>query len=444
MPQVPTNQMERKLRALYLQWLAGVPDHENDMSSYVDEFARKSKMLIVREGGQAASLGAYADFPVPKHLELSPVADKIYDQMQQGAIQASITAGLNSKDAARQLLNASIGKNYKQLERLARTETVSAYWKNQWDSTKDLPLIVMLWGSENSDRTCDYCLSRDGLVVEDSSIRDHPNGRCTLVPTLRSQVNYKGTLQPDGSVEMDPAWDKTTVKPEPIDPPYDKSIPNEEAKGGVESKALTIRKTPKVDKLPQQASVPANLREAVAKGAANPKNSSWQNVNGTYDKLLPGFVARDYQINCTRVATATEMRMRGFDVKAHPAPKGFDKSNKWIENNWYDPKTGRARSLKLAATERSLMQAMNKHPDGSRFLVVGPWENGGAHIWNAEKIDGQVQFIEGQVYNYGGQEVTRKYLDALTFDRYKGTKDAVRYLRVDDLLPADRIVEAFE
>jgi hypothetical protein len=48
--------------------------------------------------------------------------------------------------------------------------------------------------------------NRNGLVVDDPNIRDHPNGRCTLVPTLRSQVKYKGTLQPDGSVDMDPRW----------------------------------------------------------------------------------------------------------------------------------------------------------------------------------------------------------------------------------------------
>jgi hypothetical protein len=64
----------------------------------------------------------------------------------------------------------------------------------------------MVWSAENGHRTCQYCLSRDGLVVEDANIRDHPQGRCTLVPTLRSQVKYKGTLEPDGSVTMDPRW----------------------------------------------------------------------------------------------------------------------------------------------------------------------------------------------------------------------------------------------
>lgn len=210
---VPTGRMERELRKLYLQWLAGMPSNEADLPAYINIFQAKSTGLIARLGGQVASLGALGDFPVPKLLELSPVAGVVYDQMKQAAIQAGIAAGLNSRDIARQILNAGLGKSYRRLERLARTETVSAYWKNQWDSTADLPLIVMVWGSESSKRTCDYCLSRDGLVVEDKNIRDHPNGRCTLIPTLRSLVNYKGTLQPDGSITQDPRWGKSVARP---------------------------------------------------------------------------------------------------------------------------------------------------------------------------------------------------------------------------------------
>lgn len=200
--------MEVELRKLYLGWIVGLSMDDPNLQDKLASFQRRSTALIERLGGQAASLGALADFPVPKTLELSPYVGKVYDQMQQAAISASITAGLNSRDAAQAMFRAGMDKSYRRLERLARTETVSAYWKNQWDSVADLPLLVMVWSSEESKRTCDYCLSRDGLVVDDSSIRDHPNGRCTLVPTLRSQVKYKGTLQPDGSVDMDPAWSR--------------------------------------------------------------------------------------------------------------------------------------------------------------------------------------------------------------------------------------------
>lgn len=206
MATVPTNRLERELRKLYLRWLAGM-SRQQDIAAYLVEFETKSRALIKRLGGQAASLGALTDFPVPKTLELSPHAGTIYREMEQAAISASITAGLNSRDAARQMLNAGLDKGYRRLERLARTETVSAYWKNSWDSVANLP-VVMLWSAEHGPKTCDWCLSREGLVVSDPNIRDHPNGRCTLVAKLASRVNYKGTLQQDGSVDYDPDWNK--------------------------------------------------------------------------------------------------------------------------------------------------------------------------------------------------------------------------------------------
>ncbi|WNN96037.1 ADP-ribosyltransferase [Microbacterium phage Schimmels22] len=206
MATVPTGEMERELRKLYLRWLVGVPRHQDDMVAYIEVFRVQSQRLIERLGGQAASLGALADFPVPKMLDLDPVAGVVYDQMKQAAVQAGIAAGLQSTDVARQILNAGLDKGFRRLERLARTETTNAYWRNTWASTAGLPAIVLVWGAEESKRTCEYCLSRDGLVVEDPSIRDHPNGRCTLIPTLRSQVRYKGTLQADGSIVMDERW----------------------------------------------------------------------------------------------------------------------------------------------------------------------------------------------------------------------------------------------
>lgn len=208
---VPTGRMERELRALYLRWLASLPADPGSAAGEVARFAQESSALIARLGGQVASLGALAGFPTPKLLELSPHAGTVYDAMKQAAIQASIQAGISSKEAARVMFRAGMDKSYRRLERLARTETTSAYWKNGWDSVAALPAIVMVWGAENGKRTCDYCLSRDGLVVEDPNIRDHPNGRCTLIPTLRSQVKYKGTLQPDGSVTMDPRWSAQRV-----------------------------------------------------------------------------------------------------------------------------------------------------------------------------------------------------------------------------------------
>lgn len=447
---VPTGQMERELRKAYLQWLAGVGRHQDDLQSYVSQFEATSRSIITRFGGHAASLGALADFPVPKLLELSPVANVVYDQMKQSAIQAGIQAGLQATDVARQMLHAGLDKSFNRLNRLARTETVSAYWQNQWKSTEDLPMIVMVWGSEESKRTCDYCRSRDGLVVEDSSIRDHPQGRCTLIPTLRSQVKYKGTLEPDGSVTMDPRWDPahpdTKTKPPVFDTPPNKSIPNVIAPAHKPAE-LRIRPTPKVAKLPQLPAVPKDLTESVARGAANPKNRRWGSVNNYHPRMAPGVQLDDYSINCTRVAATTEMRRRGFDVAAAPAAKDVDKSDDWITKNWYDPVTNRSRKMKPVANANVLMRQLEAAPEGARFFVVGPWKTGSAHIWNAEKVNGKVVFIEGQGFNSAGQEVTQKYLDTLEFEKWKkfrGGIYTVRWMRVDDQLPTDLVTRAFD
>ncbi|WNM67977.1 capsid maturation protease [Microbacterium phage SirVictor] len=203
---VPTGKLERELRKLYLQWVFGLPKHEGGMEAYIESFRVRSEALIARLGGDVARLGVYlADFPAPRELALSPVAGVIYDQMQQAAIQAGIMTGLGATDTARAMFQAGLDKSFRRLLRLARTETVSAYWKNQWDSVQGLDL-VLVWSAERGPRTCDYCLSRDGLVVEDPNIRDHPNGRCTLVPTVPARVAYRGTLQADGSVAVDPKW----------------------------------------------------------------------------------------------------------------------------------------------------------------------------------------------------------------------------------------------
>lgn len=186
MPQVPTGKMESKLRSYYLQWVAGIPRHADDLESYLDEFRDGSRRIIAGYGGRTVSAGYSLNFPPPKELKLSPVFNKVYDDMRLTAVRASIASGLNAKDAARAMLNAGMDKEYYKLERVARTETVSAYWANQWEQIAGLEdQMYMVWGSERSSRTCDYCRSKNGMEVRDPTIRDHPNGRCTLIPKLR-------------------------------------------------------------------------------------------------------------------------------------------------------------------------------------------------------------------------------------------------------------------
>ena len=209
---VPTGKLERELRKLYVSWVAGLPSHEDDMEAYIATFRRRSTALIARLGGDIARLGShFADFPAPKELELSPYAGKVYDEMQLAAVRAGVASGLQATDMARAMLRAGLERSFYKLNRLARTETVSAYWKNQWDSTRGLDL-VLLWSVEFGPRTCAWCKERDGLVVEYSSIRDHPNGRCTLLPTLPQNVKYKGSIASDGTIFWDPGFERRAAR----------------------------------------------------------------------------------------------------------------------------------------------------------------------------------------------------------------------------------------
>lgn len=212
MPTIPTGKMELELRRLYVRWLSRLGD-ETNMDKAVDQFEKQSLDLIEKMGGQTARLGALADFPAPKRLDLSPHIGTIYSDMKQAAIQAGIQAGLNASDVARHMFRNGMDKSYHRLNRLARTETVSAYWKNAWDSIADLPELVMVWGAESGPRTCQWCLERDGMVMESSQLRDHPNGRCTPIPTLRSMVEYKGSVDTGGRIYQDPAWAKKQPPP---------------------------------------------------------------------------------------------------------------------------------------------------------------------------------------------------------------------------------------
>lgn len=205
---VPTGKLERELRKLYVSWVSGLSAHEDDMDAYIESFRIRSTALITQLGGDIARLGSYfADFPAPKELELSPYAGKIYDEMQLAAVRAGVASGLQATDMARAMLRAGLERSFHKLNRLARTETVSAYWKNQWDSTRGLDL-VLLWSVEMGPRTCEWCKERDGLVVEYQTIRDHPNGRCTLLPTLPQNVKYKGSLDSEGNIFWDPGFER--------------------------------------------------------------------------------------------------------------------------------------------------------------------------------------------------------------------------------------------
>lgn len=257
---VPTGTMESKLRSYYIQWLRGL-DLSADVGPQIDAFRKRSLAIISEYGGQAASLGAILDFPAPKELDLAPQAGIIYDQMKTAAIRASISIGLNATDAARAMVRAGMQGGFNKLNRLARTETVRAYWKNSWDSIDGLGL-VMVWSAEKGPRTCPWCLARDGMVVEERTVQDHPNGRCTLVPKLPSKVDFKGIATPAGTIDTSRNF----------------QVPFEAPAPAVESVALT------------QKTATATLSAQPAQAMSKTEATTWAKANMLDVKTMPADV----------------------------------------------------------------------------------------------------------------------------------------------------------
>ena len=84
--------------------------------------------------------------------------------MELAAIRAGVGQGLNARSIAKHMFDAGMDAEFYKLERLARTEVVSAYWAHQWDQASDLDL-VMVWSAESGKRTCPWCLAKDLSLI---------------------------------------------------------------------------------------------------------------------------------------------------------------------------------------------------------------------------------------------------------------------------------------
>lgn len=188
---VSTARLERELRALYLRWVRSLPGSADPAAS-LHGFLKQAWGTILRYGGVTAFGGTSAGFPEPTDMPLDAVWGHVVDAFKEAVLRGGWAVGMHSKEIARRLRDAGIDQAYHKLERFARTETVRAHWQRQWADAEGLDDIVMVWGAERGPRTCPWCLAKDGLVVQDKTIRDHPNGRCTLVPILRDKVPLRG------------------------------------------------------------------------------------------------------------------------------------------------------------------------------------------------------------------------------------------------------------
>lgn len=75
-------------------------------------------------------------------------------------------------------------------QRLARTMISHAYQQSLVLSCKHNPFVSgFRWNASNSERTCQLCLDRDGVIFsKDELPLDHPNGMCTYEAVIESSM----------------------------------------------------------------------------------------------------------------------------------------------------------------------------------------------------------------------------------------------------------------
>lgn len=163
--------------------------------------------------------------------------------------------------------------------------------------------------------------------------------------------------------------------------------------------------------------------------------------------------SKKWQVNCTRVAAAWELRRRGYDVEAGPKnPSQHDNLIEDITNKWRDSK-GQERFFTFIPPSASLTQETFKEKmelairqkggEGSRGFVRVSWKEGGGHIFNYEIRNGDIIYVEAQ----NQPRVTSAKFNGWLYDGVddwgKDVDIAGHYngiMRTDDLVPEERLV----
>lgn len=182
-----------------------------------------------------------------------------------------------------------------------------------------------------------------------------------------------------------------------------------------------------------------------------------EKVNRPYE------VSAAHRVNCTRTATALELNMQGYDVKAVGVNEGY-LPRVWRESEKdYDPNTGATwkQIAQMWRTEtgaipkwfvknsptgdrQAVVDAMEQEilswGEGARGFVGVKWRNKASHIFNVVVKDGRVVYIDSQPVRSGGEngEIELRF-DSDWWKSGFDPKEVQRVMRVDNLIPTDKV-----
>lgn len=163
--------------------------------------------------------------------------------------------------------------------------------------------------------------------------------------------------------------------------------------------------------------------------------SDWNRIPGDHDmesdlsEVNPNYDEdRMWKVNCQRCVPTYELRRRGYDVTALPAPSDADTHLAYHPfDAWENPDVHNASGNGY----NDIVTAMEDWPDGSRAQVVVEWDGvNSGHTFIAEKIDGEVHFIDPQ-----SNETDVSYY----FDNVE--EGSTRFARIDNLEPSSYITD---
>ncbi len=186
----------------------------------IDQAQRHSDRLI-RLGLSGAPDGFRVDF---NRLAVDAITDLVgmlqsgsplrvlLDELPVSAGQAvadglirGVALGLNPRAVAREIRQA-LGGNLVRALRIARTEQLRAYREATRRSYQANERVIKgwIWVSARNERTCAACWAKHGSKHSlDEAMDEHPNGRCSQIPWLKTweELGFSGIAEGSEPIE---------------------------------------------------------------------------------------------------------------------------------------------------------------------------------------------------------------------------------------------------
>lgn len=172
---------------------------------------------------------------------------------------------------------------------------------------------------------------------------------------------------------------------------------------------------------------------------------SLKNVNNTRS------INKNFKNNCPNTTMGYELRRRGYDVKAKPSPSGESLYDIKQSYNIKDSDVFKIKNLNSFGQNKLNNKKINDYfdsvPDGYRGAVQVTWASMGAgHIFNVEKTNGKIIFIDAQSGRSGEfkglnfmANAAKKTADGLLFTKfssnpsnYLNNASSVEIFRIDN------------